>query len=317
MSVRPKIGMEQHRGRIDYLGAKKELTALLQTDLTPLIYSRFKLLYELTYNRVRELTGQDDPSPEQVETAFSAVLNGVEGWNGMTVEDEARFLKEHLPKVESSFKALSIASIFVLNSIRFRQEAEPAIRLDIKPFNDYVHALYTCVAKAFARFPYLFEKDHSPTTLRKYEIKAYNIISDCVPTAIRSLLPVQKIYEGISQDIEGKKTWADEGPITPPKQPEPKPEPEPDLPPSPSPEEMARKTAASLLNAELDVAEAKEKVQEMPPPPEEEQEEPEKEEEPEEPKEVVVEKEQEQEEQFEDIPPDPDYLPFESVKKSK
>jgi len=312
-----KISMDQPRGRIDYLGAKKELTALLQTDLTPLIYSRFEVLYDLTCQRVQDLTRQEDADPDQVQKAFVLVMTEVQNWNAAIVDQEVAFLQEKLPKVESTYKALCIASIFVLNSVRFKQVAPPPVRLDIKPFKEYVHALYTCVGKAFARCPVLFEKDHSPPTRRKYEMKAYNIISDCVPTAIRSLLPVQKIYEDISRDIQGKKVWATQGPVEekPIVRSEPKPEPVlPPEPPSPSPEEMARKTAASLLNAEVEVSEAKEKLAEMPSPPEEKEEEEEEEESsvPEEPEEVHAEVEEE-----EDLPPDPDYLPFESVKKGK
>jgi len=259
--------MASDPSRADYVAAKKELLPLLQTDMTPLVYDRFAKMYRDT-EKFAARQFEEKKRKVDVGDAFALVAKNVPHGNAQILQKEVDYSGGHVPKIEATYKALWISSVYVLTSARLG--AAPKVRASVPPFREFVHNVYSKAAGDFMNDPDIFEPDHSASTLRQNKLDAYRIISAAIPDALRALLPVQQLYQEIGRDVETHRYWGAAGPMdeespAPAEQAEPVSEP---------PDVVARRAAAKLLNAEIedesddDEKAAGKEEEPIPPPPE-------------------------------------------------
>jgi len=236
--------------------------------MTPLVYERFAKMYRDTEKFAAR---QIEEKKRKVDAgdAFALVMKNVPHWNAGILQKEVDFISGHVPKIEATYKALWISSVYVLTSARLG--AEPKVRASVPPFREFVHGVYSKSAREFLDDPEIFEPDHSAGTLRQNKLDAYRIISAAIPDSLRSLLPVQQLYQEISQDVETHRYWGSAGPMAEEQRREAPPDPAPESASEP-PDVVARRAAAKLLNAELEDEPGDDKSdgaeEPMPPPPE-------------------------------------------------
>lgn len=187
----------------DYVATRKELMRFLQHSLTPIVYTRFTEFYNDSISYSKQHQGRI--SPQQVFVAF---LNEVPNWNASSIENEEAYIKSKLSNLYGIYKALWVATIKVISSVRLGSSHD--IQTNLKPLRDFVHEIYKEVAHELVDDPSLFESGLAPNKMRQNRREALAIIAESIPDAFRSLLPIGEIYEAIDEDVEGKQVFEDE-----------------------------------------------------------------------------------------------------------
>lgn len=221
----------------DYVATRKELMRLLQQSMTPIVYERFVQFYNDSARYAQH--HQNKYTTLQV---FDALLKAVPNWNNSVVEHEEQHIKNRLPNFYGIYKALWVATLKVISSVRLGTGKD--IETTIKPVRDFVHQVYKEVAVDLIDDPGLLDTRLTPEQRRKNHRETMALIAEAIPDAFRNVLPFAQIYEAIDEDVHTRKQFdepepepepapkPDKEPDSPKPVPEPEPDPEPSTPPA-------------------------------------------------------------------------------------
>lgn len=184
----------------DYVATRTELTRLLQQTMTPVIYTRLTGFYNdsIKYGVQHRIASQE---------VFVALLKEVPNWNATCIDHEEGYIKEKVLKIYGAYKALWIATLMVISSVRLG--AQKDIQTTVRPFRDFVHEIYKEVAKDLECDPGLFDHTGTPAQLRKNRKEALELIAAVIPDALRNLLPMAEIYGALDEDVDGQQVFAE------------------------------------------------------------------------------------------------------------
>ena len=178
--------------------SKNEWCARLVNTLTPAIIVGLKSIFDEAWNVCLE----NDEEDKYLMT-FQTFLSRVPRWNAQMIEDERKRIEEEsaCAYLEELVTCVHVIQLKALTCVRVGHK-QKKVDIDVPSANQFVHRVYTNVARKLYTNVYLFEKDISPLEVQKHNRELEIIIKECVLNAVRDTMPVEKILRAYMDETE-------------------------------------------------------------------------------------------------------------------
>ncbi len=169
--------------------SKNEWSARLLNVLTPCIIEGVNSIFQ----EANRLCEENDENEKYLMT-FQNLLNNIPKWSEEIVDNEkSRILENtHCIYLEDLITCVHILQLKALTCARVGTK-QKKIDINIPSVNQFIHKLYTNVARKIYTNVYLFEKNIQPLSIQKNNRELEVIIKECILNTIRDSIPVENI----------------------------------------------------------------------------------------------------------------------------
>ena len=183
--------------------SKNEWCARLVNILTPVTIQGIKSIFEEAHNLCRE----NDELDKYLMT-FQTFLSRIPKWNNSIIETERKRIIESsgCSYLEELITCVHVIQLKTLTCVRVGQK-QKKVDIDVPSVDDFIHKVYSNVARKLYTNIYLFEKNLMPLQIQKHNRELELIIKECIMNSVRESIPVETILraymdEADEQDIE-------------------------------------------------------------------------------------------------------------------
>ena len=183
--------------------SKNEWCARLVNILTPVTIQGIKSIFEEAHNLCRE----NDELDKYLMT-FQTFLSRIPKWNNTIIETERKRIIESsgCSYLEELITCVHVIQLKTLTCVRVGQK-QKKVDIDVPSVDDFIHKVYSNVARKLYTNIYLFEKNLMPLQIQKHNRELELIIKECIMNSVRESIPVETILraymdEADEQDIE-------------------------------------------------------------------------------------------------------------------
>ena len=169
--------------------SKNEWCGRLVSILCPLVVEGVKSIF----NEACKMCLDKDESAKYLMT-FQNLLSRIPKWNSIIVEEERKRMIERsgCNYLEDLITCVHIIQLKVLTCIRVGNK-QKKIDISIPKLDNFIHKLYTHVARKVYKNVYLFEINISQFQMQKNDRELELIIQECILTTIRESIPTEEI----------------------------------------------------------------------------------------------------------------------------
>ena len=179
--------------------SRNEWVSRLVNIMVPQVSLGLKSIYTEAY----KLCVENDEEEKYLMT-FQNFLSRIPKWNDEIVEDEVKRIVENSScnYLEDLITCVHVIQLKALTCIRVGQKSKK-IDINIPKLNNFVHRVYTNVARRIYTNIYLFKKDISPLDAQKNNRELELIIQECIVNTIRDGVPVDEILRAyLDESVE-------------------------------------------------------------------------------------------------------------------
>jgi len=178
--------------------SKNEWCARLVSIFTPAVIQGLKSIFDEAWNICEE----NDELDKYLLT-FQTFLSRVPKWNAEIIETEKKRIVEvsSCGYLEDLISCVHIIQLKALTCIRVGQQ-QKKIDVDIPSVDNFVHKVYSSVARKVYTNVYLFEKDIAPLQIQKHNRELEVIIKECILETIRDTMPIEDILRSYIGETE-------------------------------------------------------------------------------------------------------------------
>jgi hypothetical protein len=183
--------------------SKNEWCARLVNILTPVTIQGIKSIFDEAYNLCKE----NDELDKYLMT-FQTFLSRIPKWNNTIIEAERKRIIESsgCSYLEELITCVHVIQLKTLTCARVGQK-QKKVDIDVPSVDDFIHKVYSNVARKLYTNIYLFEKNLMPLQIQKHNRELELIIKECIMNSVRESIPVETILraymdEADEQDIE-------------------------------------------------------------------------------------------------------------------
>lgn len=170
--------------------AKKEYTTQLGDLLSPYILNTISKIYDISKKKT---------------SVFREQLRQVPNWNASMIEQRTLEIERRNPQLQDLIAACCVSYTKVLGSIRLNPSQNSNVRVALPQSSDFIHSVYTHVAKEFFYDPKLvFGDRHTKAQL----------LRDAVEESVRHHVPIRQLlqaYLSTAVDSDGMDPMAAAG----------------------------------------------------------------------------------------------------------
>ena len=169
--------------------SKNEWCARFLNIVTPSLIEGIKSVFDEAF-----LICQTNDNEEKYLMTFQNLLNNIPKWSEEIVDNEkSRILENtHCIYLEDLITCVHILQLKALTCARVGTK-QKKIDINIPSVNQFIHKLYTNVARKIYTNVYLFEKNIQPLSIQKNNRELEVIIKECILNTIRDSIPVENI----------------------------------------------------------------------------------------------------------------------------
>ena len=209
--------------------SKNEWCARLVSIFTPAVIQGLKSIFDEAW-----LLCEENDELDKYLLTFQTFLSRVPKWNAEIIETERKRIVEvsSCGYLEDLISCVHIIQLKALTCIRVGQK-QKKIDVDIPSVDNFVHKVYSNVARKVYTNVYLFEKDIAPLQIQKHNRELEVIIKECIMETIRDTMPVEDILRSYIGETEEEEVEVKEEIIEKPA-------------PEPTKEEIAEAVAAAV-----------------------------------------------------------------------
>ena len=178
--------------------SKNEWCARLVNTLTPCVIEGLKSIFEEAW----KLCVENDEEDKYLMT-FQTFLSRIPKWNSDIINKERERIQESSGCVylEDLITCVHIIQLKALTCVRVGQK-QKKVDIDIPPVNNFIHKVYSNVARKLYTSVYLFEKDILPLQIQRHNRELETIIKECVLNTVRDTMPVENILRAYMDETE-------------------------------------------------------------------------------------------------------------------
>lgn len=178
--------------------SKNEWCARLINILTPVTIQGIKSIFEEAHNLCRE----NDELDKYLMT-FQTFLSRVPKWNNTIIETERKRIVEAsgCTYLEELITCVHVIQLKTLTCVRVGQK-QKKIDIDVPSVDDFIHKVYSNVARKLYTNIYLFEKHIAPLQIQKHNRELELIIKECIMNSVRESIPVETILRAYMDETE-------------------------------------------------------------------------------------------------------------------
>lgn len=169
--------------------SKNEWCGRLVSILCPLVVEGVKSIF----SEACKMCLDKDESAKYLMT-FQNLLSRIPKWNSIIVEEERKRMIERsgCNYLEDLITCVHIIQLKVLTCIRVGNK-QKKIDISIPKLDNFIHKLYTHVARKVYKNVYLFEINISQFQMQKNDRELELIVQECILTTIRESIPTEEI----------------------------------------------------------------------------------------------------------------------------
>ena len=169
--------------------SKNEWCGRLVSILCPLVIEGIKSIF----NEACKMCLDKDETSKYLMT-FQNLLSHIPKWNSIIVEEERKRMIERsgCNYLEDLITCVHIIQLKVLTCIRVGNK-QKKIDISIPKLDNFIHKLYSHVARKVYKNIYLFEINISKFQIQKNDRELELIIQECILTTIRESIPTEEI----------------------------------------------------------------------------------------------------------------------------
>ena len=169
--------------------SKNEWCARLINILTPVTIQGIKSIFEEAYN----LCHNNDELDKYLMT-FQTFLSRVPKWNNSIIETERKRIIEAsgCTYLEELITCVHVIQLKTLTCVRVGHK-QKKVDIDVPSVDDFIHKVYSNVARKLYTNIYLFEKNIAPLEIQKHNRELELIIKECIMNSVRESIPVETI----------------------------------------------------------------------------------------------------------------------------
>jgi hypothetical protein len=182
--------------------SKNEWGSRLITILTPLIIDGYKSILEESIKLCK-----DNNETNKYLMTFQNLISRIPKWNQQIIETERNRIceKSGCNYIEDLVTCVHIIQLKILTSMRVGQK-QKQINISIPKLDDFIHKVYTNIARKIYKNVYLFEINIQPLQVQKNYRELEIIVQECILNTLRESIPVEAILkaymdETIEEDI--------------------------------------------------------------------------------------------------------------------
>lgn len=176
--------------------SKNEWCARLLNILTPCIIVEINNIFKDAYRECQE----NDEEDKYLMT-FQVCLSGIPKWNKATVEEARRKISEKCKYLEELITCVHVIQLKSLTCVRVSQK-QKKVDIDIPSVDDFIHRVFSNVARRLYTNIYLFEKGIPPLQIQKHNRELELIIKECILNTVRETMPVDAILRAYLDETE-------------------------------------------------------------------------------------------------------------------
>ena len=183
--------------------SKNEWCARLVNILTPVCIQGIKSIFD----EAHKLCKENDELDKYLMT-FQTFLSRIPKWNNTIIETERKRIIESsgCSYLEELITCVHVIQLKTLTCVRVGQK-QKKVDIDIPSVDDFIHKVYSNVARKLYTNIYLFEKNLMPLQIQKHNRELELIIKECIMNSVRESIPVENILraymdEADEQDVE-------------------------------------------------------------------------------------------------------------------
>ena len=178
--------------------SKNEWCARLVNTLTPATIGGLKSIFQEAWNVCIE----NDEEDKYLMT-FQTFLSRVPKWNAQMISDERKRIEEDsgCGYLEELITCVHVIQLKALTCVRVGHK-QKKVDIDVPSADEFIHRVYTNVARKLYTNVYLFEKDINALEVQKHNRELEIIIKECILNAVRDTMPVEKILRAYMDETE-------------------------------------------------------------------------------------------------------------------
>jgi len=176
--------------------SKNEWCARLLNILTPCIIVEINKIFKEAYRECQE----NDEEDKYLMT-FQVCLSSIPKWNKNTVEEARKKITEKCKYLEELITCVHLIQLKSLTCIRVCQK-QKKVDIDIPSVDDFIHKVFSNVARRLYTNIYLFEKGIPPLQIQKHNRELELIIKECILNTVRETMPVEAILRAYMDETE-------------------------------------------------------------------------------------------------------------------
>jgi hypothetical protein len=178
--------------------SKNEWCARLVNILTPVTIQGIKSIFEEAHNLCRE----NDELDKYLMT-FQTFLSRVPKWNNTIIETERKRIVEAsgCTYLEELITCVHVIQLKSLTCVRVGQK-QKKVDIDVPSVDDFIHKVYSNVARKLYTNIYLFEKNIAPLQIQKHNRELELIIKECIMNSVRESIPVETILRAYMDETD-------------------------------------------------------------------------------------------------------------------
>jgi hypothetical protein len=176
--------------------SKNEWCARLLNILTPSIIVEINNIFKEAYRECQE----NDEEDKYLMT-FQVCLSSIPKWNKNTVEEARKKITEKCKYLEELITCVHLIQLKSLTCVRVCQK-QKKVDIDIPSVDDFIHKLFSNLARRLYTNIYLFEKGIPPLQIQKHNRELELIIKECILNTVRETMPVEAILRAYMDETE-------------------------------------------------------------------------------------------------------------------
>jgi hypothetical protein len=176
--------------------SKNEWCTRLLNILTPCIIVEINNIFKDAYRECQE----NDEEDKYLMT-FQVCLSGIPKWNKTTVEEARKKIAEKCKYLEELITCVHVIQLKSLTCVRVCQQ-QKKVDIDIPCVDDFIHKVFSNVARKLYTNIYLFEKSISPLQIQKHNRELELIIKECILNTVRETMPIEAILRAYMDETE-------------------------------------------------------------------------------------------------------------------
>jgi len=176
--------------------SKNEWCSRLLNILTPSIIVEINKIFK---EACRECEENDEE--DKYLMTFQVFLSGIPKWSKITVEEARKKISEKCKYLEEMITCVHLIQLKALTCVRVCQK-QKKVDIDIPSVDDFIHKVFSNVARRLYTNIYLFEKNIAPLQIQKHNRELELIIKECILNTVRETMPIEAILRAYMDETE-------------------------------------------------------------------------------------------------------------------
>jgi hypothetical protein len=176
--------------------SKNEWCSRLLNILTPSIIVEINKIFKEACRECEENEEED-----KYLMTFQVFLSGIPKWSKITVEEARKKIAEKCKYLEEMITCVHLIQLKALTCVRVCQK-QKKVDIDIPSVDDFIHKVFSNVARRLYTNIYLFEKNIAPLQIQKHNRELELIIKECILNTVRETMPIEAILRAYMDETE-------------------------------------------------------------------------------------------------------------------